>query len=235
MASSKGFIISIALPENQKKVCSVLQKEISDFCKTLKGKNCRVGILERQDKLNNENIFMRKGYFIALIDLAKRHNLKVAPLWQTALVLNYLRQGEVKLGQASMNNEKIHSVLDERYKKISLTVHQKNPGMVTRVMALLDINCCFSLENIAIQLKISPAYLSTTITKNTLCTFTNLVNTGKVLSAINQFLNSMPVISLEETSISLGFASIHYFNKVFKKYSGVTPGWVKKQIENMNS
>lgn len=84
-----------------------------------------------------------------------------------------------------------------------------------------NINLPITLSDVAIYCRISPAYLSSLIKKETGINFVDLVNKKKISNAIK--LMKTTTMNMEEISSSCGFSDYAYFFQVFKKYMGKSP------------
>jgi len=88
-------------------------------------------------------------------------------------------------------------------------------------------NCELSLNNISKQLHISESYLTRIIKKKTNASFSELLTKIRMEAAISLILSDMAISSLT-ISEKTGYKSQHYFCKVFKAYTGMTPTEYKK-------
>ena len=58
-------------------------------------------------------------------------------------------------------------------------------------------------------------------------TFTEFVNQYRIIQAKTMLLND---INVSETCYEVGFESLSYFNKLFKKHTGMNPSAFRKNI-----
>ncbi|MDO4562023.1 MAG: helix-turn-helix transcriptional regulator [bacterium] len=103
----------------------------------------------------------------------------------------------------------------------------QNPALIFNSLKFIKVDNHISLNLLAQKQNITPSYLSSAIAKTNI-TFTDLINYTKLLSALNMFINLPVNTSLETIAYDIGYSSIHYFNKVFRKYLGITPGFARR-------
>ncbi len=84
-----------------------------------------------------------------------------------------------------------------------------------------NINIAITLSDVAKYCRISPAYLSSLIKKETGTNFVDLINKKKITKAIELMQNT--TMNMEEISRKCGFSDYAYFFQVFKKYMGKSP------------
>lgn len=90
---------------------------------------------------------------------------------------------------------------------------------VTCIDAELSGN--LSLHNLANRLNVSGSYLSTVFKKETGQTITSYINYKRIRHAMH--LLSSTNLQVQTISLHCGILDIHYFSKLFKKITGVTP------------
>lgn len=78
-----------------------------------------------------------------------------------------------------------------------------------------------SLEMIAGKVFVNPAYFSQLFKKETGCGFNDYLNSLRLENA--KILLRQPFLKINEVADMSGYNSIAYFNRIFKKYVGVTP------------
>ncbi len=88
-----------------------------------------------------------------------------------------------------------------------------------------------SLNTIAKQLHISESYLTRIIKNKTNMSFSDLLTKIRMEKAISLLLSNSNLTVLE-ISDRIGYKSQHYFSKVFKAYTGMTPTDYKKNNKN---
>lgn len=93
------------------------------------------------------------------------------------------------------------------------------------IAAHLEVN--ITSIDVAHHLYLNPSYFSRSFKRLTGETFTNYVHRYKTRIA-SEMLKSMGD-SVDDIALKLGYPNRAYFAKVFKKYTGVTPGQYKWQ------
>jgi two-component system response regulator YesN len=112
-------------------------------------------------------------------------------------------------------------------KRLSLLVHetrdQNKNYFVDRAVMYIKNNYQreISLGSIAVEINVSPYYLSKLFRKYTGKTCTELIAEERIEAAKQLLAQNY---SSKETCFQVGFNSQNYFVKIFKKYVGVTPG-----------
>lgn len=77
------------------------------------------------------------------------------------------------------------------------------------------------LEHVAERLHVNPNYFSSIFKRETGQSFVDYVNEVRVRRAMALLLDSE--VKVSDISLQVGFGNFSYFNKVFKRISGVTP------------
>ena len=85
-----------------------------------------------------------------------------------------------------------------------------------------DLTADLSLKAVASLLGMNSSYLSMLFRKETGITFTDFVNTKRIEHAKQQLLSSP--LQIQAVAQNCGILDVNYFTKLFKKYTGVTPG-----------
>ncbi|CAH1191834.1 MULTISPECIES: response regulator transcription factor [Paenibacillus] len=80
-----------------------------------------------------------------------------------------------------------------------------------------------SLDDLAERMNLHPNYISSLFKKETGHTFINYLNMLRIQAA-QELLLSNSELSVSAIGQQVGYDSKHYFSKVFKKYTGTTPG-----------
>ncbi|HBD64684.1 MAG TPA: hypothetical protein DC038_09640 [Clostridiales bacterium] len=88
-------------------------------------------------------------------------------------------------------------------------------------------NSDLSLKSMSSELHISESYLTRSIKKKAGMSFSEFLTKVRIESAISLILSYSSLTSLE-VSEKVGYKSQHYFCKVFKEYTGMTPTAYKK-------
>ncbi|CAM4515463.1 YesN/AraC family two-component response regulator [Paenibacillus endophyticus] len=94
-----------------------------------------------------------------------------------------------------------------------------------RILAYLDKHYMqdLSLEHLAGLMDLHPHYISRLFKKETGENFVNYLNGLRIREA-KKLLNHQQHLTVNAIGQRVGFESSHYFSKVFKKFTGVTPG-----------
>lgn len=87
-----------------------------------------------------------------------------------------------------------------------------------------------SLDHLAELMNLHPNYISSLFKKVTGDTFVNYLNAFRIKEA-QKLLGTHRHLSVSEIGRRVGFESKHYFAKVFKKYTGITPGAYRERDE----
>lgn len=91
-------------------------------------------------------------------------------------------------------------------------------------------DCELTLKSMASQLHVSESYLTRIIKKKANTSFSELLTKVRMEEAISLMLSNSSLTSLE-VSERVGYKSQHYFCKVFKDYTGMTPTAYKKNYD----
>ncbi|MFD2328053.1 AraC family transcriptional regulator [Cohnella sp. GCM10020058] len=86
-----------------------------------------------------------------------------------------------------------------------------------------------SLDEIAEHLDLHPNYFCTVLKKETGMTFLQYLHTVRIEKA-KELLARPDPLTMEQVAKSVGFESPRHFYKVFKQFTGQTPGAYKQQI-----
>ncbi len=87
-----------------------------------------------------------------------------------------------------------------------------------------------TLKSMASQLHVSESYLTRIIKKKANTSFSDVLTKVRMEAAISLILSNASLTSLE-ISERVGYKSQHYFCKVFKDYTGMTPTSYKKNYD----
>ena len=95
--------------------------------------------------------------------------------------------------------------------------------LVQKTIACIDSDLTgdLSLNNLSNILNVSPSYLSTVFKKETGQTLTEYVNQKRIKNAMQ--LLATTKIQIQTAAQHSGIDDVHYFTKLFKKYTGKTP------------
>lgn len=117
--------------------------------------------------------------------------------------------------------------LQEIVEAFTETVFSNFPGgntdSVKRAMAYISrqYHAKVSLEDVAAQVHLNPAYFSTLFSRSTGLTFKEYLNMVRVEEAKRLLSNTDYAII--DIAVAVGFDDQSYFSKVFKKFTGLTP------------
>lgn len=87
-----------------------------------------------------------------------------------------------------------------------------------------------SLDHLAELMNLHPNYISSLFKKVTGDTFVSYLNAFRIKEA-QKLLRSQRQLSVNAIGKKVGFENKHYFTKVFKKYTGITPGAYREEGE----
>ncbi|SFM45978.1 Helix-turn-helix domain-containing protein [Paenibacillus sp. 1_12] len=90
-----------------------------------------------------------------------------------------------------------------------------------------------SLEDLACHTGLHPNYISGLFRKETGLTFVNYLNSLRIDKA-RKLLETKPHVPVNTIGQQVGFDSPQHFTKVFKKYTGITPGYYRLAEDNDN-
>lgn len=116
--------------------------------------------------------------------------------------------------------------------QIFIPQHQDRK-MINQIVQEMDTHfkeCEFSLNQLSSQFHVSSSYLSKVIKQEMKCTFSEYI-TNKRLEYAKELLLSHQNYMLWEISEKCGFTSQHYFCRVFKNQSGISPTQYRQMIQ----
>lgn len=142
-------------------------------------------------------------------------------------VMNYIG-APLYVWELSKSLENLLNSIKSFYKERIL---DKRPHVVSTIRKYISqhINEKLSLEEISEKIHFSPAYISRLYKRETGENLQDYIMRIKVEKS-KEFLGSQK--SLPEISELLGFSSVSYFIKVFKAYTGTTPGQYLKKFKD---
>ncbi|MEX1029792.1 MAG: response regulator [Paenibacillaceae bacterium] len=103
---------------------------------------------------------------------------------------------------------------------------------VKRILAYMEVHYMedLSLERLADLMNLHPHYICRLFKKKTGDNFVNYLNAFRIRKA-QKLLETQRHLPVNVIGQRVGFESRHYFSKVFKKYTGVTPGVYREDNE----
>lgn len=119
----------------------------------------------------------------------------------------------------------------ERGVRVSETVKRYNEGLVVeQIQELLreNLSVQITLDEIAAKVGFSKTYLKTLFKQSTGMSIMQMFNHMKIEEA--KKLISQRNYLITEISEMLGFSSIHYFSRAFKKTTGITPSAYSQSV-----
>lgn len=93
----------------------------------------------------------------------------------------------------------------------------------------MNMYAALSINDIALKFHVSPSYISRVIKKYTQTTYVQYYTELKIKEAC-RLLEEQPDMKFRELSDLLSFSDQHYFSKVFKEYTGVSPTEYKEKV-----
>lgn len=119
--------------------------------------------------------------------------------------------------------EKLTEMLRDFTLETFKTGESKHAAIITGVVSYIRNNYMhrITLDGTAAHVYLSPSYLSKIFKDEMQTTFNAYLNSVRIEKSKTILLSN--TLSISEVSDLVGFADQSYFNKVFKKYVGVTP------------
>lgn len=136
-----------------------------------------------------------------------------------------LRSGVVDYLLKPLDKKEIAVLLNRVKEELPAASDSEYSRHAERILAYLQMNYMndLSLDHLADRMGLHPNYISSLFKKETGDTFVNYLNSLRIREA-QKLLRSQPQLTVNAISRQVGFDTKHYFAKVFKKYSGTTPG-----------
>lgn len=106
--------------------------------------------------------------------------------------------------------------------------------LVQKTITCIDaeLSTSLSLQSLAKRLNVSGSYLSTVFKKETGQTITGYINSKRIRHAMH--LLSSTNLQVQTISQHCGILDIHYFTKLFKKTTGLTPKEYRESLKNQH-
>lgn len=106
-----------------------------------------------------------------------------------------------------------------------------NPYVTERAVQLIAQRFHrLSLEELAGLLGLNHSYLCRLLTKDTGCSFLELLHCRRILAVVKEFVDGASPDSIESLCLQIGYTSIHHFHRVFKQYTGLTPANARRLL-----
>lgn len=136
-----------------------------------------------------------------------------------------LRAGVVDYLLKPIDKNEIASLLERVWGELPNESDSEYPCHVKRILAYMEnhFRKDLSLDHLADRMNLHPNYISSLFKKETGHTFVNYLNTLRIQEAQKLLMakRELPVSTIGQ---QVGYDNKHYFTKVFKKYTGTTPG-----------
>lgn len=184
--------------------------------------------LQFDEKLLHEELrlFLKNNYYVLKCSYSKDE-------------ISYLKILFEKLKREDKFNDtfsdiRVQEILSEivilLLRKLDMSSPRVSPNITQSVISLINSNFTknISVASVAETLSITPNYLSSTFVKHTGYTFTKYLNLVRLRYACHLLANSQ--VTIKEVAEASGYASVEYFNAVFKKTFNLTP--MQYRIDN---
>lgn len=147
-----------------------------------------------------------------------------------------LRSGVVDYLLKPLDKEEITNLLIRIKDELPVTSDAEYSRHVDRLLAYLHSNFRqdLSLDHLAEQMMLHPNYISSLFKKETGDTFVNFLNGLRIREA-QKLLRTKPHLTVAAIGEQVGFHDKHYFTKVFKKYTGMTPSLYREEEQMKRS
>ncbi|MGP0584052.1 response regulator transcription factor [Paenibacillus timonensis] len=136
-----------------------------------------------------------------------------------------LRAGVVDYLLKPIDKNEIASLLERVRGELPNESDSEYPCHVKRILAYMETHFRkdLSLDHLAGRMNLHPNYISSLFKKETGHTFVNYLNKLRIQEAQTLLVakRELPVSAVGQ---QVGYDNKHYFTKVFKKYTGTTPG-----------
>ncbi|QUL57112.1 response regulator [Paenibacillus tritici] len=141
-----------------------------------------------------------------------------------------LRAGVVDYLLKPIDKNEIAVLLEQVEQELPSEADPEYYGHAKRILAYTKTHYMndLSLDHLAELMDLHPKYISSLFKKVTGDTFINYLNTFRIKEA-QKLLRFHGRLSVNAIGKKVGFEDKHYFNKVFKKYTGITPGAYREQ------
>lgn len=136
-----------------------------------------------------------------------------------------LRVGVVDYLLKPVDKEEIASLLMQIHDELPAAPDSEYSLHACRILAYTKTHYSrdISLDHLADLMNLHPNYISSLFKRETGDTFINYLN-GLRIQMAQKLLKEQRNLPVHEVGQRVGYESKHYFTKVFKKYTGTTPG-----------
>ncbi|MBR5586995.1 MAG: AraC family transcriptional regulator [Clostridia bacterium] len=110
----------------------------------------------------------------------------------------------------------------------SVFFNSKNIGKILPALKYIDENCTqpLTLEEVSATINLDQSYFCRLFKKTTNSTFTEYLNFVRICKSEKMLTSSDEGVA--DIAYRLGFSSVSYFNKIFRKYKNCTPTQYRK-------
>jgi two-component system response regulator YesN len=124
-----------------------------------------------------------------------------------------------------LDKEEIASLLGRVRDELPATSDSEYSRHAKRILAYMQTNYMndLSLDHLADRMNLHPNYISSLFKKEKGDTFVNYLNSLRIQEA-RRLLRTQGHLTVCAIGQQVGYDTKHYFAKVFKKYTGITPG-----------
>lgn len=143
-----------------------------------------------------------------------------------------LRSGVVDYLLKPVDKQEMAALLGRIHSDLPAAESSDIPPHARRILAYTQANYMndLSLDHLAELMQLHPNYVSNLFKKLTGDTFVNYLNATRIREA-QTLLRTRRDLPVSEIGRRVGYENKHYFNKVFKKYTGSTPGAYRDAAE----
>lgn len=139
--------------------------------------------------------------------------------------LQAIRAGVIDYLLKPINKDELSVLLHRIAAELPAGCSTDDRDHAAKILEFIESNYAqdLSLDRLAEHLNLHPTYISSLFSKETGTTFVQFLNTVRIREAKKQ-LAEYPHLPVNRIGSRVGLENRHYFNKVFKKYTGMTPG-----------
>ena len=170
-----------------------------------------------------------KNYCIIMNTLLRKaaENGGVHPIYLDSVSSDFAKKIETV-----QSNENIRNLMSQMYRSYCKLVREHNTKnlslQVQKAILYISANLSddLSLSTVSEALNINPSYLSTLFKGEMGATLTDYVNKERI--KLSKKLLKTTNLQIQTIAAQCGFLDLHYFYRVFKKYTGTSPKEYKK-------